>query len=174
MLIPETVTCVRNTDLLDNVYGLQPTVTAELDGSLAWRFDSLTGSWHRRVYATLDDGTQIEVPYHYDLSNDTWEPVTQRDMDEIDLFFAALRRMPQPEPAAEPQDFSFRLATYPNPMRTDGVFVAEDKPVEPYKGIHNLDGSPCYPTIPQTPYMLGRQMEPAFARELVRRWNRGS
>ncbi len=65
----------------------------------------------------------------------------------------------------------FRLKVYPNPMRDDGVFVAEDKEIAPYPGVSRVDGKPCYPAIPCTKYSLGSQLEPEFAKELVQRWN---
>lgn len=65
----------------------------------------------------------------------------------------------------------FLLKVFPNPMRDDGVFVAEDKEIAPYPGISRMDGKPCYPTVPKTRYMLGYQLERGFAEELVKRWN---
>ena len=65
----------------------------------------------------------------------------------------------------------FLLKVFPNPMRNDGVFVAEDKEIAPYPGISNMDGKPCYPAIPRTRYQLGYQLERGFAEELVKRWN---
>lgn len=40
----------------------------------------------------------------------------------------------------------FRL--YRNPMRTDGVFIGEDRPIKPYRGVTHLDGSPIFPAVP--------------------------
>ena len=65
----------------------------------------------------------------------------------------------------------FRLKVYPNPMRDDGVFVAEDREIAPYPGISNVDGTLCYPSTPNTQYRMGRQLPRDFAEELVRRWN---
>lgn len=61
--------------------------------------------------------------------------------------------------------------TYPNPMRGDGVFVAEDKPVEPYPGVRRLDGSSIYPATPQTRHAIPFQLPHAEAEELVRMLN---
>jgi hypothetical protein len=40
----------------------------------------------------------------------------------------------------------FRL--YPNPMRSDGVFIGEDKEIQPYPGVRSING-PLYPATPQ-------------------------
>jgi len=66
--------------------------------------------------------------------------------------------------------FDFRLRVYPNPVRDDGVFVAEDKPIEPYI-MPGPDGRLQFPAVPQTPFLIRSQLEPEFAAELVRRWN---
>lgn len=71
-------------------------------------------------------------------------------------------------------DMNFKLAIFPNPMRDDGVFVAQDLPIEPYKGCYTLDGKPSYPTLPQRGYSIGHQLPHGFAAELVRRWNTAS
>lgn len=42
---------------------------------------------------------------------------------------------------------NLRLKVFPNPMRSDGVFVAEDKPIEPYEGARGING-PLYPAVP--------------------------
>ncbi len=47
-------------------------------------------------------------------------------------------------------EFNFKLKCYPNPMREDGVFVAEDKPIEPDPVARTLDG-PYVPPTPKTP-----------------------
>lgn len=78
----------------------------------------------------------------------------------------------EPEPYGEPAGpLDFRLKVYPNPMRDDGVFVAEDKEITPYPGVARCDGKPCYPAVPTTRYSLGHQLDPEFGAELVRRWN---
>jgi hypothetical protein len=105
-----------------------------------------------------------------------WETLTQETFDEIIKFINTLSIMNQPtaqnrEAVASALDF--KLAVYPNPTRDDGVFVAEDRPIEPYEGVKTLDGKPCYPSTPRTGYSLGMQLPHAFAHELVRRWNRG-
>jgi hypothetical protein len=68
-------------------------------------------------------------------------------------------------------EFDFKLAIFPNPMRDDGVFVAEDKPIEPYDRGQIPGQPPRRPTIPNTKYSLGMQLERRFAEEIVRRWN---
>lgn len=64
-----------------------------------------------------------------------------------------------------------RWRTYINPMRDDGLFVAEDKPLEPYPEITNMDGSPVFPAIPNTKYSIGFQLPHKEAKELVRLLN---
>ena len=61
--------------------------------------------------------------------------------------------------------------TYPNPMRSDGVFVAEDKPIEPYPGVSRIGGSPIYPATPQTQHAIPFQLPHDQAAELVRMLN---
>ncbi len=51
--------------------------------------------------------------------------------------------------------------TFPNPMRSDGVFVAQDRPIEPYPGNpRDLDGNPHLPAVPKG-WCLGSQVEHA-------------
>ena len=45
-----------------------------------------------------------------------------------------------------------RLKVYPNPMRDDGVFVAEDRPIEPYPD------SSDYPAVPLEGFRLIHQL----------------
>ena len=59
-----------------------------------------------------------------------------------------------------------RLKCYPNPQRADGIFIAEDKPIEPYSGVQTLHG-PVYPATPRNAWHLGFQVEPVAARRLV-------
>lgn len=117
--------------------------------------------------------TEVSI---YDLTTDTHRPVTQEDVDQMVEILAQLSRIhpPLPVPPQGPFEFTFRLAIYQNPMRSDGVFVAEDKPRLPYEGVTGTRGERLYPATPQTPYALGRQVDVEFARELVRRWNAGS
>lgn len=48
---------------------------------------------------------------------------------------------------------------YPNPMRSDGLFVAQDKPIEPYEGTKDIYGNPQYPAVPRDAWGLGMQVE---------------
>ena len=57
------------------------------------------------------------------------------------------------------------LRVYPNPTRSDGVFVAEDMPLEPTG--HGLDGSPHYPAVPRKAWGFGMQMEHDKAEAIV-------
>lgn len=109
----------------------------------------------------------------YDISLDARRPVTQEDIDVRDELLAKLSKLNTPieiRGFAE-HDFDFKLACYVNPARDDGLFVAEDKTIEPYP-MRGLSGERLYPAIPNTPYRIGTQLSPDFARELVRRWNR--
>ena len=60
---------------------------------------------------------------------------------------------------------------YPNPMRDDGVFIAQDKPRVPYEGVTGLDESHRYPAVPQDAYGLGFQIPRDIAENVVRRLN---
>jgi hypothetical protein len=64
-------------------------------------------------------------------------------------------------------NFNFKLAIYQNPMRDDGVFVAEDKPIEPYPPPNDHQR----PAIPTTRFQIPHQLPRDFAEEIVRRWN---
>jgi hypothetical protein len=68
--------------------------------------------------------------------------------------------MPQPE-------FNFRLAIFPNPMRSDGVFLAEDKPIEPYPEPN----AHARPAVPLGAFSFPYQLPLALAEEVVKRWN---
>lgn len=94
-----------------------------------------------------------------------WRPTFQRREGA-----APVERIPWMGEAPT-DDLSFRLKVYPNSIRTDGVFVAEDREVAPYPGISDMDGKPIYPAIPQSGRRLGVQLDHAFGEELVRRWN---
>lgn len=56
--------------------------------------------------------------------------------------------------------------TYINPMRDDGVFIAEDKPIEPCAGM-TVRGEPYYPPLPKTAHSLGYQLPHELANKLV-------
>lgn len=60
-----------------------------------------------------------------------------------------------------------RLRVFRNPMRSDGVFVAEDKPIRAYPGARGFDGLPLFPAVPQDGVSLGYQVEPELARRIV-------
>lgn len=142
------------------------------------------GAWCRKCGATryqIQDGIVATCepkqlpPMMYDPATDEARPLTQADADRMaeTLMSMALRRAPE-YPIGEKR-FSFRLAMYRNPARNDGVFVAEDKPIEPYnEGVRGLRGERLYPATPCTPYALGRQLPHDFASEIVRRWNMGA
>lgn len=108
----------------------------------------------------------------YDISLDKHRPATQDDIDSMQRTLTKFAVMPRALiDKKTDQSFTFKLAIYPNRMRDDGVFVAEEKEIEPYPGILNSVGKPCYPSVPNTPWSIGSQLPHAFAAELVRRWN---
>jgi hypothetical protein len=110
----------------------------------------------------------------YDPATDTRRPATQDDIDRMQNYIIATKLQPVPlPPQSDPANtnFDFRLAVYPNPMRSDGVFVAELKSIEPYSNVTTPDGRLSYPATPDTPWAIRAQITPLFAFELVRRWN---
>lgn len=38
---------------------------------------------------------------------------------------------------------------YPNPMRSDGVFLCVEEELKPYPGVRDLDGNPVSPAVPE-------------------------
>jgi hypothetical protein len=112
----------------------------------------------------------------YDVNTDDYRPASQEDFDRMQDFFGAISRLNSKIEEHREADqigsnFGFELAVFPNRLRDDGVFVAQDLPIEPYEHITNLDGSKCYPAVPQKGYRIWRQLPHAFAFELVWRWN---
>lgn len=61
-------------------------------------------------------------------------------------------------------------AIFPNPMRTDGVFVSQDRPKQPYKGVTDIYGNPIYPATPNG-HGLPFQVPHAVAERLIARLN---
>ena len=55
---------------------------------------------------------------------------------------------------------------YPNPMRGDGVFLAQKRPIKPYEGVTTLAGEPMFPAVPQGSYAYPHQLSPEVARNL--------
>lgn len=98
-------------------------------------------------------------------------PATQEDIDLLENYVWSFSKCPVPDEEPLKETFPFRLAAYVNKQRSDMLFVAEEKEIEPYPGITDVDGSPCYPSTPRTQYCCPMGMEPNFAREIVRRWN---
>jgi hypothetical protein len=115
-------------------------------------------------------------PTIYDINLDDYRPVTQADIDKMEELIQKLmheemgrqsvENVPPPEGG-----FNFRLACFRNKMRSDGLFVAEDIPIQPYADILDPKGGFIYPSTPRTPWHLRGQLPHAFAQELVRRWN---
>lgn len=112
-------------------------------------------------------------PRMYDIAIDGYRDVTQADIDRVFEIFSAMTKQNKPMESAISPDkkFNFKLACFRNPMRDDGVFVAESKTIDPYEGVKGLKGEPLYPATPQTPYSLRSQLTHDFAAEIVRRWN---
>jgi hypothetical protein len=117
-----------------------------------------------------------EIRY-FDISQNEWLTLSQSIADELYSFLHKISiinmKIENTRFASPKIDFNFRLKIYPNRMRDDGVFVAEDREIEPYEGIKDVQGRLCYPSIPQGGYALSRQLPHAFAQELVKRWNTG-
>lgn len=55
--------------------------------------------------------------------------------------------------------------TFPNPMRSESLFVAEDLPIEPYESV-SLDG-PLYPATPQKGHSIPFALPKLVAHALV-------
>lgn len=49
--------------------------------------------------------------------------------------------------------------TYVNPQRSDGLFVAQDKPIEPYPKARGMGGEPLYPATPHDAWGIQSQLE---------------
>ena len=62
---------------------------------------------------------------------------------------------------------SIRWKTYVNNMRSDGLFVAEDKSIEPYKDVCDGSGNKIYPAVPTTNYLIPFQLSRKDASKLV-------
>lgn len=109
----------------------------------------------------------------YDIVSDTIREATQQDWDDVQKFIQSIGQAHSKmlESDKRGDEMNFRLATFVNPMRDDGLFVAEDKPIEPYEGCARFDGSPVYPACPKTKWLIGHQLGHVFAQEIVRRWN---
>lgn len=110
----------------------------------------------------------------FDVSLGEWRPASQGDVDGMEEFCWAIQRENwkiDDSRGWKETDFDFKLAVYPIQVRSDMVFVAEDRPIKPYEHVRTLDGARCYPSIPQEGFHLKSGLPPAFAVELVRRWN---
>jgi hypothetical protein len=75
-------------------------------------------------------------------------------VNELMRAFAVLREHEPP----------FRI--YPNPMRSDGVFVGQGREVEPYAGARGLNG-PLYPATPRGAFVLSPQVPRDMADALL-------
>jgi hypothetical protein len=73
-------------------------------------------------------------------------------------------------PLPLPDLTKIKLRKFENPMRDDGVFVAEDKDIDPYPGISALDGSQIFPAVPRG-LVFGHQMPHALADRVIACWN---
>lgn len=116
----------------------------------------------------------LQRPKRYDIITDTFVPVDQKWVDEVcnwiqEIGLAAGAM--QVHSARSDVPMGMRLAIFPNRMRNDGCYVAEDKPIEAYPGVRRMDGSPAYPSTPKTAFCIPNQLPWAFAAEIVRRWN---
>jgi hypothetical protein len=122
----------------------------------------------------MSEASVMSPIMYYDPFIDENITLTQEKFDDIMKFIYSVmgeNRNIEDDRKVSQNNLSFKLAVYQNPMRDDGVFVAEDRPIEPYKDIRGSDGGLCYPSIPQHGISIGSQLPHAFAFELVRRWN---
>lgn len=60
---------------------------------------------------------------------------------------------------------------YVNPMRSDGLFVGQDLPVEPYSGVCGLNGEPLLPAVAARAKVYPTQLPCDQAERLVRLLN---
>ena len=121
------------------------------------------------------EGPRPDHPTFYDVRFDEMRYIRQEDVDGmLDILNAMIEPVGAHQEVPSTQEFTFKLACYPNRMRAGESFVAEDKAITPYQGISDLFGRPLYPATPDTPWKLGRSFPTEFAQELVRRWNRGT
>jgi len=51
--------------------------------------------------------------------------------------------------------------TYPNPMRSDGVFVGQDRPPTAYRGVMDASGAPIMTAVPDGAWSIRSQIEHA-------------
>lgn len=56
---------------------------------------------------------------------------------------------------------------YPNPMKHDSFFIAEDKEIEPYPDVKDLQGNLSYPATPKTEHCLGYGLRKILADKIV-------
>lgn len=61
---------------------------------------------------------------------------------------------------------------YSNPMRADGVFIGQDRPLEPYPGVMDMYGGPLYPATPRGIIKYHWQLPHDIAERLVERLNK--
>lgn len=69
----------------------------------------------------------------------------------------------------EGADGPFRI--YANPMRNDGWFVGQDRPISPYPEVKDIEGNPIYPAVPQNAKVFSFQLPHELAEGIVKQLN---
>lgn len=109
----------------------------------------------------FDSERQIRVPCEQDWIDNVQEIFRKLGQIHQEIFITK-----------SPQDLSsVRLKVFPNPMRHDGVFVAEDQIIKPYPDVKGPKGELIYPAVPLGVFSIPAQLPLDFAQELVKRWN---
>lgn len=112
-------------------------------------------------------------PTVFDIAQWGRRVATQADFDRLMATVRDFEKfaMTSLAPSATEWSPNVELACYVNPMRQDGVFVAEKREIKPYPGHTHVDGSPCYPSVPQGGVRFPMQLDHEFARRVVACWN---
>lgn len=79
--------------------------------------------------------------------------------EQIEFIYAELKKHEAP----------FRI--YPNPIRNDGVFIGQEKPLEPYPNAKDMFGKAIYPAVPFRGYCFPFQVPQAVAKVILQRLN---
>lgn len=56
---------------------------------------------------------------------------------------------------------------YENPMRDNGVFIGQDRPIKSYPGVTGLFGKLLYPAVPLDAFILDTQVYHEMANKLL-------
>lgn len=130
---------------------------AQLDDNL---FPACSRRWEN-VPTRFDHGTWQRVPA---------DAANYRQLEELVTHFSGFMLDTLRSDPADTDLAQIELAAYCNPMRDDGVFVAEKKEIEPYAS-RGMDGELRYPPAPRTPHKFPQQLPHDFARRVIACWN---